>query len=131
MMNSVVHFEMPYRDAARAAAFYTAAFGWVTQLMGPDMGDYLLVTTAKEDVRPDAPAGAINGGLYPYKSDWPEQYPSVVIGVEDVLAAIERVRVAGGEVLGDPIEIPGVGQYVSFIDSEGNRNSMLQPLMQG
>ncbi len=131
MMNSVVHFEMPYRDAARAAAFYTAAFGWVTQLMGPDMGDYLLVTTAKEDVRPDAPAGAINGGLYPYKSDWPEQYPSVVIGVEDVLAAMERVRVAGGEVLGDPIEIPGVGQYVSFIDSEGNRNSMLQPLMQG
>lgn len=121
MMNSVVHFEMPYRDAARAAAFYTAAFGWVTQLMGPDMGDYLLVTTAKEDVRPDAPAGAINGGLYPYKSDWPEQYPSVVIGVEDVLAAMERVRVAGGEVLGDPIEIPGVGQYVSFIDSEGNQ----------
>jgi len=26
------------------------------------------------------------------------------------------------------MEIPGVGKYVSFMDSEGNRVSMLQPL---
>lgn len=128
MMNSVVHFEMPYRDAARAANFYTAAFGWRTQLMGEDMGHYLLVTTAEDDVREDAPAGAINGGLYPFKADWPAQYPSVVISVEAVQAAMERVRKAGGQVLGEPMEIPGVGHYVSFIDTEGNRNSMLQPL---
>jgi predicted enzyme related to lactoylglutathione lyase len=31
-------------------------------------------------------------------------------------------------VLGEPMEIPGVGQYVSFIDTEGNRVSMLQPI---
>jgi len=31
-------------------------------------------------------------------------------------------------VLGEPMLIPGVGQYVSFMDSEGNRVSMLQPL---
>ena len=33
-----------------------------------------------------------------------------------------------GKVLGEPMEIPGVGQYVSFLDTEGNRVSMLQPL---
>jgi predicted enzyme related to lactoylglutathione lyase len=26
------------------------------------------------------------------------------------------------------MEIPGVGHYVSFIDTEGNRVSMLQPI---
>jgi predicted enzyme related to lactoylglutathione lyase len=41
---------------------------------------------------------------------------------------MERVTRAGGEVLGEPMEIPGVGQYVAFIDTEGNRNSMMQPM---
>ena len=40
-----------------------------------------------------------------------------------------RVTAAGGEVLGEPMLIPAVGHYVSFIDTEGNRNSMLQPVM--
>lgn len=128
MMNPVVHFEMPYRDRARAARFYSAAFGWQTQMLGPEMGDYLLVTTAVTDARPGSAAGAINGGLFPFKPDWPAQYPAVVIAVEDVQAAMARVKTAGGEVLGEPIEIPGVGQYVAFVDTEGNRNSMLQPI---
>ena len=129
MMNPVVHFEMPYRDAQRAARFYAAAFGWQTQLLGAEMGDYVLVTTAVADVKPGAPAGAINGGLYPYKPDWPAQYPSVVIGVEDMAAAMARVTAAGGQVLGEPMTIPGIGDYVAFTDTEGNRHAMLKPLM--
>ena len=128
MMNPVVHFEMPYHDRERAARFYSAAFGWQTQMLGPEMGDYLLVTTALTDARPGAAAGAINGGLFPFKTDWPAQYPSVVVGVEDVHAAMARVKKAGGEVLGEPMEIPGVGQYVAFVDTEGNRNSMMQAI---
>jgi predicted enzyme related to lactoylglutathione lyase len=128
MMNPVVHFEMPYRDRERAARFYTAAFGWQTQRLGAEMNDYLLVTTALTDVRPGAPAGAINGGLFPFKPDWPIQHPAVVIGVEDIHAAMARVAEAGGEVLGEPMTIPGVGEYVAFVDTEGNRHSMLQPL---
>ena len=125
-MNPVVHFEMPYHDSARAAGFYANAFGWQTQLLGPEMGNYLLVTTAHADARPGAPAGAINGGLFPFKPDWPMQYPSIVIAVEDVHAAMARIVSAGGEVLGEPMLIPGIGHYVSFVDTEGNRNSVLQ-----
>jgi len=40
---------------------------------------------------------------------------------------MRKVTAAGGKVLGEPMEIPGVGQYVSFIDTEGNRVSILQP----
>jgi len=56
------------------------------------------------------------------------QHPSVVIAVEDLVRAMDKVTKAGGKVLGEPMDIPGVGGYVSFVDSEGNRVSMLQPL---
>jgi predicted enzyme related to lactoylglutathione lyase len=59
------------------------------------------------------------------------QYPSVVIAVDDVKRAMATVTASGGKVLGEPMEIPGVGQYVSFVDSEGNRVSILQPIPRG
>lgn len=71
--------------------------------------------------------GAINGGFYKKPDDKPDQYPSVVLSVEDVKAKAEAVTAAGGEVLGEPMDIPGVGLYVSFRDTEGNRVGMLQP----
>ena len=127
-MDSVVHFEMPYEQPERMAKFYQSAFGWQTQMMGEDMGNYVLaVTTESTDAGPTKP-GAINGGFYAKKPDYPMQYPSVVIAVDDVKRATGKVTAAGGKVLGDPMEIPGVGLYVSFLDSEGNRVSMLQPV---
>ena len=127
-MNPVVHFEIPYLDRQRIATFYESAFSWKIEMLGEDMGNYVLATTAIADARKGASAGAINGGFYPKKPDWPAQYPSVVIGVEDIETAIKKVAQAGGEVLGEPYEIPSIGHYVSFMDSEGNRVSMLQPM---
>lgn len=127
-MDSVVHFEMPYDDAARASRFYQSAFGWQMNAMGADMGHYVLATTTETDgSRPKHP-GAINGGLFPRKPDWPAQVPSVVVAVQNIAEAMTRVSNAGGQVLGEPMEIPGVGRYVSFHDTEGNRVSMLEPL---
>ena len=126
-MNPVVHFELPYENADRAAAFYRAAFGWQIQQLDAAMGNYVVVTTATADAKADAPRGAINGGLYQKKADFPAQYPSVVIGVEDLEQSMRAVRDAGGKVLGEPMDIPGIGRYVSFFDTENNRNSMLQP----
>lgn len=126
-MNPVVHFELPYKEPNRIAKFYESAFGWKVQFLGEEMDNYILVTTAEKDVSPGAPAGAINGGLYPIKPDYPAQYPAIVIGVEDIRAAMKRVVKAGGKVLGEPIGIPGYGEYVAFMDTENNRNSMLQP----
>lgn len=131
-MCPVVHFEMPYRDAARASRFYSEVFGWQVQAFGEEMGHYLLATTAGQDsAEPGTKRGAINGGLFPFKPDWPMQHPSVVIAVDDIRAAMARVNAGGGEVMGEPMAIPGVGDYVSFVDTEGNRHSMLQPRMPG
>jgi predicted enzyme related to lactoylglutathione lyase len=128
-MDPVVHFEMPYDDRARMAKFYQTAFGWRMQMFGEDMGNYVVATTTETGESGPKNPGAINGGFYPRKADWPAQYPSVVIAVQDIRDAIKKVSDAGGKVLGAPMQIPGVGQYVSFTDLEGNRVSMLQPSM--
>ncbi len=127
-MDPVVHFEMPAEDRKRMADFYTKVFGWKTQMLGSDMGDYVIARTTESDEtgRPKNP-GVINGGFFPKSDDKPAQYPSVVIAVEDIKEHLKEVEKAGGKVLGEPMEIPGVGQYVSFMDTEGNRVSMLQP----
>ncbi len=127
-MNPVVHFEMPYDDQARMRRFYELAFGWQTKALGEEMGNYVLATTTEtREAGPTRP-GAINGGFFPKKADWPAQHPSVVIAVDNVVESVDRVCQSGGTVLGEPMEIPGVGIYVSFMDTEGNRVSMLQPV---
>jgi len=127
-MNPVVHFEMPYDDRERMARFYESAFGWRTQALGDEMGKYVLATTTETDERGPRMPGAINGGFFPKQDDRPARHPSVVIAVEDIGEAVERVTEAGGVLLGEPVEIPGVGRYVSFADTEGNQVSMLQPV---
>jgi uncharacterized protein len=130
-MDPVVHFEMPYEDKKRVSAFYAKAFGWQTQDFSGEMASYVLATTTESaNGRPTTP-GTINGGFFEKKPDWPAQYPSVVIAVENIAAAISKVASAGGTVLGEPMDIPGVGAYVSIMDTEGNRVAMLQPLPRG
>lgn len=131
-MNPVVHFEMPAEDKARMRRFYEQAFGWKTDQLGKEMGEYVLVTTTEVDetARPKA-AGAINGGFFEKTSA--EQGTRITIAVPNIREAMKKVRDAGGEVLGgmqksgEPDDIPGVGSYATFIDTEGNHVSMLEP----
>ena len=124
--NPVVHFEMPYEDAERLQAFYRSAFGWQMNQLGAEMGNYILARTTETDENNMVKTpGTINGGFAP-KSDIYSQ-PNIVIAVEDIAAAMQGVTGAGGTVDGEPVAIPGIGMYVNFTDTEGNRVSMLQP----
>lgn len=131
-MNPVVHFEMPYEDRNRMAKFYEQAFGWKAQMMGEDMGSYVVMETSEMDPATKFPTkpGRINGGFF--KKSKENSVPSVVVGVEDIRTAMKQVEAAGGKIVGgqtagEPVEIPGVGWYISFIDTEGNKASMIQP----
>jgi predicted enzyme related to lactoylglutathione lyase len=90
----------------------------------------MLATTGETDEKgmPKNP-GNINGGFYPKKDDYPAQYPSVVIAVDNIQESMKNITIAGGKVLGEPMEIPGYGLYVSFLDTEGNRVSIMEPFM--
>jgi predicted enzyme related to lactoylglutathione lyase len=126
-MNPVVHFEMPAEDRKRMADFYTKVFGWKAEMLGPEMGDYVTVATSEVDEkgRPNE-RGMINGGFYPKRPDTAE-HPSIVIAVDDINESIKAINNAGGKVLTEPMEIPGIGMWASFIDTENNRVSVLQP----
>lgn len=127
--NPVVHFEVPAEDRKRMSDFYTNVFGWKTQQMGEDMGNYVVVSTTDSDEngRPKNP-GAINGGFYQKTEDKAMQHPSVVIAVDDIKEHMKKIEEAGGKIYGEVVEIPGVGKWVSFMDTEGNRLSILQPV---
>jgi uncharacterized protein len=126
-MNPVVHFEMPAEDRKRMTDFYTKVFGWKTEQLGEDMGNYVLATTTESDENGPKKPGAINGGFFQKTDDKPAQYPSVVIAVDDIKEQMMNVGKLGGKVLGEPMDIPGIGLYVSFFDTEGNRVGMIQP----
>lgn len=134
IMNPVVHFEFPGEDMDRMKKFYETAFGWQTNQLGKEMGNYVVVTTTETDENQMIKKpGAINGGFYKRTTDPLSHSPSVVISVGDIREAMRKVEEAGGKVVGggtkvgEPDEIPGVGLFISIIDTEGNRVSLLQP----
>lgn len=130
-MSPVVHFEMAAEDRKRMADFYTKVFGWKAEMLGPDMGNYVVVRTSETDEKGHPKTlGNIGGGFYQKMEDPDMNHPSVIIAVEDLNDSISKVKKSGGKILGDPADIPGIGRYVSFKDTEGNRVGMLQPLMQ-
>jgi predicted enzyme related to lactoylglutathione lyase len=116
-MRSVVHFEIPADDVARAKEFYRSVFDWQLQDM-PEM-DYTIVQTTgvDENQMPTAP-GAINGGLMRRSQDTPS--PVLTIDVESVDQALKQVEAAGGRVVRPRTEIPGMGAFAYFTDPEGN-----------
>jgi predicted enzyme related to lactoylglutathione lyase len=136
-MSPVVHFEMGYKDKGRMVKFYETVFGWQTEAMGQDMGDYVVAHTTETDSDGMVKTpGNINGGFYA-KTDNPDSHaPSVVIAVDDIKQAIEEVKKAGGKIKGsmtrdgkhtmEPQMIPGVGLWISAMDTETNRFSILQ-----
>ncbi|HSX48211.1 MAG TPA: VOC family protein [Candidatus Nanoarchaeia archaeon] len=136
-MNPVVHFEMGYNDQARMVKFYETAFGWKAQPMGEEMGNYVVAQTTETDADGMVQTkGAINGGFYEKNDDPLSQPPSVVISVDDIKVAMKAVEDAGGKILGglnekrehtmEPQMIPGVGLWISAMDTEDNRFSILQ-----
>lgn len=125
--NPVVHFEMPYKDGKRVTEFYQKAFGWKMADTNEEMGNYIVAHAAETDEnRMVKMPGTINGGFYDLKMAQASPQPSVVISVPDINTAVKDIEAAGGKLLGEPTDIPGIGLWVSFEDSEGNRVSILQ-----
>lgn len=128
-MNPVVHFQLPYENKKRMMEFYNRTFGWQSQEMAPEMGGYVSVTTTQVDPKTQRPKmpGAINGGFFEKMEDKYSQMPNVVIAVNEINEVLKKVEVAGGKINSQPIEIPGVGMYATFIDTEGNHMVLLEP----
>ncbi|MFA6973283.1 MAG: VOC family protein [Parcubacteria group bacterium] len=125
-MDPVVHFEMPAEDKGRVKKFYEDVFSWKMTQLGAEMGDYLLAATSPMDEKNmHLEKGAINGGFYQKGKEGMDTH--IVISVADLKSSMEEVEKAGGAVIGQPMDIPGIGNFVMFTDTEGNRVGLLQP----
>ena len=125
MPNRIVHFEIEAADRERAKNFYSQAFGWQMQQMGEDMGQYVVVMTGD----PREPGG-INGGIFMSPAGAAKELNaySCVVGVDNIDESMDKVKAAGGQLLGDKMDIPSIGTFVRCKDTEGNIFTMLQPL---
>ena len=116
-MDKIVHFEIPVEDLDRAKGFYGSIFGWRLDDV-PGM-DYTMVGTVPVDEQqmPTEP-GAINGGLMQRSEETPN--PVLTINVASVEEALKQVEAGGGTIVRPRTEIPGMGWFAYFKDTEGN-----------
>lgn len=112
MGGAVVHFELWSRDPERVGKFYAEVFDWKVQHV-PEL-KYRMVDTGGQ--------GGINGGIMQ-----PEEGPvpgnqAFYIAVDTLANARERIVAAGGSILVERQEVPGMGAFCLFADPEGRVN---------
>ena len=109
-MSKVVHFEIPVDDAERAQRFYSSVFGWTIEGWGEE--PYWLVTAGDEDEM-----GA-DGALL--QRSEVHAAPVVIVGVDDIDAALQRATDAGAKLVHGKNAVPGMGWSGYVEDPEGN-----------
>ena len=116
-MDKIVHFEIPADEVARAKEFYGSTFGW--ELEDMEGMDYTIAKTVPVDDQqlPTEP-GAINGGMMKRSSDTPS--PVITINVDSIDDALKKIETGGGSTVSPRQEIPGMGAFAYFKDTEGN-----------
>ena len=114
MANSVMHFEIPADDVARAKAFYERTFGWTIKLFPMPAGnEYFGITTRKQG------EPGIDGGLM--KRKMPDQPFTNYISVKSIDATNKIVQANGGIVVLPKQEIgKNMGWISAFKDPENN-----------
>jgi predicted enzyme related to lactoylglutathione lyase len=116
MGRPVVHWELWSRDPQTVSAFYAGVFGWQIRHL-PEM-NYRLVETGGQ--------GGINGGIMqPKEGPWPGNM-AFYIDVDNLEAYCKRITDAGGKIIVERMEVPGVGALALFEDPDGRVQGLWQ-----
>ena len=115
-MSRPIHFEIHGDDPVAATKFYSALFGWKVEQWGDQ--PYWLYTTGDE-------GPGIDGASSPTQEHG--QKVVLTVQVDDLTAAIESARSAGGTVVMEAAPISGVGTLGQVLDPNGVLIGLLQP----
>lgn len=108
MGKPVVHWEFWSKDPSKVSDFYSKVFDWKIQPI-PGM-DYHFV---------DTQGGGINGGIMkPQEGPWPGNM-AFYIDVDDLGSYRKRITDAGGKIIVEEQEVPGMGSFSLFADPDG------------
>ena len=112
-------------DVEKAQAFYSATLGWTFSEMPTGGGHaYYVATLGGEPV----------AGMMDKTDILPPQVPPhwfSYINVDDVGARVELLKAAGGQVVREPFDIPGVGRIAIVCDATGAPFGMMTAADQG
>ena len=112
MGSPVVHWELWSKDPAKCSAFYERVFDWKVQHV-PQLDYRIVDTKATGDMK------GINGGIFqPKEGEWPGNM-SFYILVDDLAAYRKKITDAGGKILVEEQEVPGMGYFSLFSDPDG------------
>jgi len=107
---SLIWFEIPADEPARAKAFYGKLFGWKINPF-PGMPDYEHIDTGGADASPD---GAVMARMHPGHTITP------YIFVASVTRAMQRVERLGGKICKAKTAVPRMGYFSLCQDTEKN-----------
>ena len=107
---SIVWFEIPADDTARAKNFYGKLFGWKINPF-PGMPDYQHIDTGGADASPD-------GGMM--KRMHPKQIITSYINVPSVTRFMAKVEKLGGSICKPRTAVPQMGYFAICQDTENN-----------
>lgn len=119
-----VHWsELMTRSASDARSFFASVVGWSIEEwpMGESGAPPYLVCMAD-----GKPAAGIFDTTSPEFDGVPDQWMTYV-HVDDVDAACDRVKAAGGQVLRPSFEVPGVGRIAMIADPSGAAVGLITP----
>jgi predicted enzyme related to lactoylglutathione lyase len=114
-MPTVYHFDIPVDDANRAQQFYKNVFGWdmkkVESQVEPKVELWMCETEDKNGKK------GITGGMM--KRDTLPTVTNYIL-VNSIDEYISKINKSGGRVTVQRTEIPNIGFYAMFLDSENN-----------
>jgi uncharacterized protein len=112
MTGNVVHYEISAADVDRAQGFWSGLFGWEFGESAMPEGEYRMARTGEQS------GAALSSFGEP-------GHPNVYFDVDDMDAAIARVRELGGQA-DDKQPVPTMGWFTACHDTEGNAFSLWQ-----
>jgi predicted enzyme related to lactoylglutathione lyase len=113
-----VDLETP--DPEAATSFYGELFGWSFEDKAPADQPFHYFEASREGLRVAGIGSQMEGAKGP--AAW-----NTYVRVADADATAQAVRDAGGEVVGEPMEIPGAGRMVIFTDPQGAQIRAWEP----
>ncbi|MDT8447064.1 MAG: hypothetical protein RRB13_09275 [bacterium] len=118
-MDPLVYFEFWLEDPQAGAQFFQRLFDWQPQAFEGAPRPYYLTQTKEED------QPGINGAI---GRAWGRQGVINTIEVEDLDFKRDRVLSLGGQLVTDPLEIPGVGRHCYAAGPDGLIFGMMEPI---
>lgn len=113
--------ELMTRDGAKARAYYETVAGWTFSTMPMGGSDYLLASIGEKPV-----AGIMDISAMPDMAGVPVDW-FTYIAVDDVEKAVAQTREAGGQVMRDVFEVPGIGRIAIVADPTGAAVGIMTP----